>query len=168
MTAGGLGVAGKAYVGGMLVVTGDTAATTKETGAIISYGGMGVAQSIYSGGQLVASIDNTVANAVTDVLVLKHSTDGTAANGIGVGISIGIEDAGGDGSGVPEAASVDFVMTDVQSGSEDAEMEIKLMAGGTMTSTLVATGLTVGVTAVTPATDAVTGALTVAGGAGVT
>ena len=61
-----------------------------HNGAIITAGGLGVAKSIYSAGQLVATIDNTVASAVTDVLVLKHSTTGTPANGIGVGVSIGL------------------------------------------------------------------------------
>ena len=75
-------------------MTDTTAATTAINGAIITAGGVGVAKSIYSGGQLVAGIDDGQTNAITDLLVLRHTTTGTAANGIGVGISIGISISG--------------------------------------------------------------------------
>merc|ERR1712028_65509 len=136
LTKGGLGVAGKAYIGEMIVIKGTTAATTSISGAVITAGGIGAAKSLYTAGQIVASIDNSVANAVTDALVLKHSTSGTAANGIGVGISIGIEDAGG----LAEAASLDFTLTSVTSTSEFSNFDVKLMAAGSMTSSLTVTG----------------------------
>lgn len=136
LTKGGLGVAGKAYFGDMLMVESTTAAVNHVSGAIVTAGGMGVAKSVYSGGQVVASIEDTVNSGVTDVLVLKHSTTGTAANGIGVGISVGIEDAGG----LAEAAALDFTLIDVTSLNEDANMDIKLMTAGSMGSALTVTG----------------------------
>ena len=57
---GGLGVAGRAYVGGMTVVTDTTPATGgvgvsggEINGAIVTAGGIGAAQSIYTGGQVL-------------------------------------------------------------------------------------------------------------------
>ena len=45
---------------------------------------------------------------MSDVLCLKHSTSGTLANNIGVGLSVGIEDA----SDMEQASKIEFVLTD--------------------------------------------------------
>jgi hypothetical protein len=137
LTKGGMGVAGKAYVGNMMVVEGTQAAVDSISGSMITAGGIGAAKSLYTAGQLVASIDDAVTNAVTDVLVLKHSTndENGPSNGIGVGISIGIEDAGG----LAEAAKLDWTLSRATSTQEDSDFEVKLMFGGTMTSSLKAT-----------------------------
>ena len=47
-------MAGKAYVGEMLVVLGDTESDDSISGAIITAGGIGAAGSLYSAGQIVA------------------------------------------------------------------------------------------------------------------
>jgi hypothetical protein len=49
-----------------------TPSSSATTGSLIVGGGLGAAKSIYSGGQLVASIENSVTNAITDLLTLKH------------------------------------------------------------------------------------------------
>merc|ERR1711968_129035 len=147
----------------MAIIEGTRAATDHISGPLIVAGGVGAAKSVYTAGQIVASINDAENDGITDVLVLKHSTTGTPANGIGVGVSVGLEAT----DGLLEAASLDFSLTDVSSGSEDAQMELKLVSGGTPTSTIVATGVTVGITATTASTTATSGALTVAGGAGI-
>jgi hypothetical protein len=147
----------------MAVVTDTTAATTAINGAIITAGGVGVAKSIYSGGQLVAGIDDGQTNAITDLLVLRHTTTGTAANGIGVGISIGIEDAGG----VAEQGSMDWVLTDVTDNSEVSQFRLAVSSSGTNANVLTATGTQTAVLQATDSSSTTTGALTVAGGVGV-
>lgn len=78
----------------------------------------------------LVTVNDATANAVVDVLQLTHSTSGTAAAGIGTGISIQSEDASGN---VQEIVSIDSTLTTATHGSEDADVIINAMLNGTMT-----------------------------------
>ena len=105
-------------------------------------------------------------NSVKDVMRLGHTlTSGTAANGIGVGISVASEDAGGT---IAEIARVEYKLTDATDGGEDASMEIKTITGGSIVSSFISTGVTgLATQRNTIATTATSGSLTTGGGLGV-
>lgn len=67
-------------------------------------------------------------NTVVDILKISHSTSGTAANGIGTGLAFEGED---DGGAVQVGMTIDMVSTDVTAASEDYDLAIGLMDGGT-------------------------------------
>ncbi len=77
ISAGGLGVAGKAFVGGALNVTDATASTSVSTGSGIFSGGLGVAGKAFIGGAL----------NVTDATASTSSTTGSGIFSGGVGIA---------------------------------------------------------------------------------
>ena len=110
----------------------------------------------------MAGIADTVTDGVTDILVLRHTL--TAGNdpaaGIGVGISVGIQDAGG----LAEQGSMDWVLNNVVDGSEVSQFKLAVATGGTNTNVLTATGTQVAVLPTTDSTSTTTGAMTVAGG----
>ena len=110
----------------------------------------------------MAGIADAVTDGVTDILVLRHTlTDGNApAVGIGVGISVGIQDAGG----LVEQGSMDWVLTNVVDGSEVSQFQLAVATGGTNTNVLTATGAQMAVLPTTDSTSTTTGAMTVAGG----
>ena len=62
-SAGGLGVAGKAYIGGALNVTDTTASSSTTTGSGIFSGGVGIAGKAYIGGAL--NVTDTTASSST-------------------------------------------------------------------------------------------------------
>lgn len=66
-------------------------------------------------------------NASINVLVLEGQTTGIPANGLGTGIAFEAESAGG----VKRGATLEAIMTDVTSASEDFDFVMKLMSGGT-------------------------------------
>jgi hypothetical protein len=141
-------------------------ATSISTGSLATLGGIGVAKSLYAGGMLSAIIDNSANSAVTDALVLSHSTTGTAANGVGVGLSIHIENGAG---AVAERASMDYTLTDVTNGAEVGQFELKLANGaGTVPTVLTVSGTQVTVAIDAAATSATTGSVKSAGGMGIT
>ena len=72
---------------------------------------------------------DATANAIVDVLTITKDTSGTAANNIGAGISIQVEDAGGS----EEQASIDVVVVDTTDLGEDADMVFSLNSAGAIT-----------------------------------
>ena len=64
-------------------------------------------------------------NGVADVLVLGKATSGTAANGIGSGLSFGLES---DGGTLREIATMEFALADVTGGSEAATMTAQFIS----------------------------------------
>ena len=126
---GGAAINLRMYTGGALVVTGTTSAVDKISGAVVVRGGMSAAGSIYVGGHYVAGIDdNNVANAVSNTMVISHSTSGTAANGIGVGINVGLEDQGD----MTQSAGWTFTLDDVTDGNEDTSSIMTFIEAGSM------------------------------------
>jgi hypothetical protein len=109
-----------------IAVTPTTPSTSPNTGAFKTAGGAGIAKSIYNGGQLVATIDDNANNVVTDVLVLQHSTTGTVANNIGVGIVYGVESLGG----LATVASFDVKLSDKTHANANAQCDITTISGG--------------------------------------
>jgi hypothetical protein len=72
---------------------------------------------------------------VVDVLRVERTTQGTAANGIGVGQVFFVEDASGN---VDEAGNIDVVLTTAAHATQTAEMRLGLL--GTTVLTLRSTG----------------------------
>lgn len=72
--------------------------------------------------QTVTALTNTV----DDLLDIRHTTSGTPANGIGVGMTATVETTAGN----EIIGSMDYVVTDVTSASEDADFVLGLMDGG--------------------------------------
>jgi len=133
VTKGGLGVPQRIYSGGALVVTGTTQSSNKASGSIVTAGGVAAAGSIYLGGTYVAGLDDNGANtAVTDELFISHATTGTTSNGIGVGISVAIEDQGD----MQKSAGWTFKLADVSSGSEDVSSEMVLIESGSLVTAM--------------------------------
>lgn len=66
---------------------------------------------------------------VAEALRLQHSTSsGSEANGFGVRLGVRLQDSAGNAD---EAGSLDWLWTDVTSGSEDADILLRLRRGGT-------------------------------------
>jgi hypothetical protein len=71
--------------------------------------------------------DNATTNAVTQVFRLTHTTSGTPANGIGVGLEFEVETSAANNE---VGATIEAVTTDVTSTSEDFNLVFKTMAAG--------------------------------------
>lgn len=71
-------------------------------------------------------VDDAVNNAVTQVLRLTHTTSGTPANGIGVGIEFEAEAGGGNKVG----ATIEAVAAGVSAAAENFDLVIKTMVAG--------------------------------------
>ena len=76
-----------------------------------------------------AEIDNSANTTVTDVVNIQHFTSGTAAAGIGVGLTFDIENAAGTEE---EHASIDVVSAVATNGSEDTDFVVNLMTNGAL------------------------------------
>ena len=72
-------------------------------------------------------IDNATTNAVTVAATLSHTTTGTPANGIGVGLDFEAETSAGNNE---IGARISAVTTDVTSTSEDFDLVFSAMAAG--------------------------------------
>lgn len=83
-----------------------------------------------STGQGGIGISDAVTNAVTDALILRHATSGTATTGFGTGLLFQGEDAAGN---MQSMASIQAVYTDATNGSEDADLVAYGTVGGTLT-----------------------------------
>ena len=77
--------------------------------------------------------DSADTNAVRDILTLTHSTSGTAAAGLGTGISFLVEDLG---AAAEEQGSIDVVLTTATDGAEDADMVFSVNTAGAIAETL--------------------------------
>jgi hypothetical protein len=72
-------------------------------------------------------VDDASNNSVTAPLKVSHSTSGTPASGIGVGVQFEAETAAGNEE---IGASIEAVTTDVTAASEDFDLVFKTMAAG--------------------------------------
>jgi len=70
------------------------------------------------------TINDAITNAVTNVLDLRHTTTGTAADGIGVGIPFYLEDASGN---IDNAASIDVIYSIAAHATQNAFMRFTVM-----------------------------------------
>ena len=77
--------------------------------------------------------DSADTNIVRDILTLTHSTSGTAAAGLGTGVSFLIEDGG---AAAEEQGSIDVVLTTATNGAEDADMVFSVNSAGAIVETL--------------------------------
>ena len=77
VTAGGIGVSGTSYLGGVLNITNTTASSTSTTGSVVTAGGVGIVGGMYVGG--VLNVTNTTASA--------SSTTGSVVTAGGIGVS---------------------------------------------------------------------------------
>ena len=83
--------------------------------------------------QPIVSIDDAATNTVTDCLRLSHSSTGTPAAGLGVGVSFYVEDLG---LAAAEQASMDVVMATATDGAEDADIIFKTALNGAVSQVL--------------------------------
>lgn len=75
----------------------------------------------------ILSEDDSTANAVTNVLTLRHTTSGTPAASIGVGATFQAESADESPS---DCGGIEFAFDDVTAASEDSTLWVKLRAAG--------------------------------------
>ena len=80
-----------------------------------------------------ADIDDASNTTVTDVINIVHSTSGTAAAGIGAGLTFDLENAVGTEE---EHAYIDVVSTTATDGAEDSDVVIGVMSAGAVAETL--------------------------------
>lgn len=122
---------GTTEIGGRLnVVASDITGATEDFDMMIMLmqGGATAAERwhIDSGGVVTQSASTAATNAVEDVLNIKHSTSGTEADGIGIGILFTQETGAVD----EIIASIDAVATDVTGATEDGEIVFSTMTAG--------------------------------------
>tara|TARA_B100000780_G_C21031999_1_gene413808 strand:- start:1 stop:984 length:984 start_codon:yes stop_codon:yes gene_type:complete len=133
VTKGGLAVPQRLYSGGALVITGTTNAVDTISGTIVTRGGVSAAGSVYLGGQYVAGLDDdAVAAAITNTMVISHTTSGSVANGIGVGISVALEDQGD----MQKTHGWTFTLDDITNGNEDTSSTMTFVEGGSLVTGL--------------------------------
>ena len=89
--------------------------------------GLAVAQT-FTAAQTVV-VDDTTEDGVTNVLVLGHTTSGSAATGLGTGISILAEDAGGS----QQQAKMEFALATNTNGHEDCDFTLSVNLDGAIT-----------------------------------
>jgi fibronectin-binding autotransporter adhesin len=76
---------------------------------------------------LTFAIDDAVTNNTSFPIKVRHTTSGTAANGIGAGIEFIAENAAGTNK---SGMTIEAVTTDVTNTSEDFDLVVKLMEAG--------------------------------------
>lgn len=81
--------------------------------------------------KLHSEVDDATTNAVTDVLRLTHTTSGTPANNIGVGMEFEVE-TGASNNEI--GATIEAIATDTTSTSEDFDVVVSTMAAGATAS----------------------------------
>lgn len=81
----------------------------------------------------IVLLDNATTNTVANGLVIRRTTTGTAAVGIGTGVSFQSEN--GSGTTV-NAGTINVVSTDVTAGTEDFDMYFQTMSNGSQTEKL--------------------------------
>lgn len=77
--------------------------------------------------QPTLTIDDATNNGVSNAAILRHTTSGTPATGIGTGLSFVTETSTGNNEAGMQIAAV---TTDATATSEDFDFVVKLMAGG--------------------------------------
>jgi hypothetical protein len=140
----------------IIMTVGEIAA---NEGAVRIYNGgseiirLGAARASYFGAQsfglgtsspdrrLHSEVDDATTNAVTQVARFTHTTSGTPANGIGVGIEFEVETSASNNE---VGATIEAVTTDVTATSEDFDLVFKNMAAGSAaaeTARILSTGV---------------------------
>ena len=133
-TSGGIKLLPLATGTGTATITNQNVANSTITlpSATCTLPGLGLANS-FTAAQTVA-YSASLTNSVYDLLVLSHETDGTPAAGLGAGLSFKITDLT---TATPEEqASIDAVMTDVTSTSEDCDLVFSVNSDGTIREAL--------------------------------
>jgi hypothetical protein len=77
--------------------------------------------------RLHAEVDDSSNSSVTQALRVTHTTSGTPATGIGVGLEFEVETASSNNE---IGATIEAITTDVTGASEDFDLVFKAMAGG--------------------------------------
>jgi hypothetical protein len=85
----------------------------------------------HSTGKLTLATDDATTNAHTNVLKLSHTTSGTPATSIGVGLEFEVETADGNNEVI---ADIVATATDVGAGTEDGVLRFRLMLNGAAVS----------------------------------
>ena len=80
-----------------------------------------------STGQGGVGLSDAATNTVTDALILRHATSGTAAASFGTGLLFQGEDAG---ENMQDMASIDASYTDATNGSEDTRLDFSVYQAG--------------------------------------
>ncbi len=102
-----------------------------STGSAVTYLTVGKTGAVTTTNYIENKITDTNTNSVVDVAKFTHD-GGTAATGVGVGLSFQIDDA----SAIEEQASLDVVLTTVTNGSEDADIVFSQNIAGAITETV--------------------------------
>ena len=102
----------------------DTASGTPLTRFTISDAGV-----VTTMGTVNLEIDDSANTTVTDIVNIQHFTSGTAAAGIGAGLTFDLENAAGTEE---EHAYIDVVSTTATDGAEDTDIVMGVMTAGTL------------------------------------
>lgn len=109
----------------------DVTATSEDYDFVVGLmdGGTAAAERfrLDSGGVITQSANSAATNAVVDILSIKHNTSGTAANGLGSGVTFTVETAAANDELL---ASIDVIASDVTDTSEDGEIIFSTMTAG--------------------------------------
>lgn len=108
--------------------TVDSTGTLLERTRLDSSGNYGVGAT--PDRRLHSEVDDATTNAATYALRLTHTTTGTPANGIGVGMEFEVETSASNNE---VGARISAVTTDVTSTSEDFDIVLEAMAAGSTT-----------------------------------
>ena len=79
-------------------------------------------------GTLIQADTTGSLSSVANILVIRRTSTGTAANGFGVGIAFQLEN--GSGAVASSSPTIEAVFTDVTSGSEDIDLVFRTVASG--------------------------------------
>ena len=112
----------------LVIACDDTSSGTPVTRLTVSDAGV-----VTTVGTVNLEIDNAANTSITDILNIQHFTSGTAAAGIGAGLTFDLENATGTEE---EHASIDIVATTSTNGAEDSDVVINQMTAGTLAETL--------------------------------
>jgi hypothetical protein len=125
------GTPGSGDMPGRLVfsTTADGASSPTERMRIDSSGNLGIGTSS-PGARLESLVDDATTNAVTRALALSHTTTGTAADGIGSGISFNQESSTG---ALRASAYIDSIFTNVTDASLASALTFTTRSGGSLT-----------------------------------
>jgi hypothetical protein len=125
------GTPGSGDMPGRLVfsTTADGASSPTERMRLDSSGNLGIGTSS-PGARLESLVDDATTNAVTRALALSHTTTGTAADGIGSGISFNQESSTG---ALRASAYIDSIFTNVTDASLASALTFTTRSGGSLT-----------------------------------
>jgi hypothetical protein len=90
---GGLGIAGNAFVGGVLNVTDSTASTSTTTGSGIFAGGLGVAKNSFFGGSLNITLTTDSTSSTTGAMINSGGMGIAKRLNVGTSLAIGVNRA---------------------------------------------------------------------------